>query len=77
MTRALALALLLAGCAVEPPTFANCPGAVPVPAPLPLISARPVLERFAVRLELAREAERTRGDACAAASAGRAAWIER
>lgn len=56
------LLALLAGCAAQPrPT---CPGSIPVPAPL-----RPHenVGRLEIRVELAREAERARGDACAAA----------
>lgn len=62
MSRLLIL-LLLAGCAT-PPAFPNCPDPVPVPAAL---RKGETVGKLEIRVELAREAERARGDACAAA----------
>lgn len=62
MTRWLVLLLALAGCSGPvPPT---CPGPVPVPARLHPHESVGALE---IRVELARERERRRGDACAEA----------
>lgn len=77
MIRGLVPLLLLVGCSVAPapiaiPTFPSCPPRVAVPGPLLAHESLSVLE---VRVELAREAERARGDACAAASLARDNWI--
>lgn len=69
----LLAALLLAGCATAPvcplpPTPTTvCPPAVPVPAGLPRIHTQQQNNALEIRVELAREAERRRGDACAQA----------
>lgn len=75
MTRALALVGLLAACAPERPPLppvpprpvcdCQCPPSVAVPKPLPRVHTQEQLNGFAIELELAREAERARGDACA------------
>lgn len=76
--RAVVLLLLLAGCAAHPqPPAVDCPGAVGVPAAPPRVRTPKVLASFAIRLELAREAERARGDKCAAAVVTLQNWIER
>lgn len=71
MMRAAALMLLLSGCATPGvavlPAFPDCPGPIAIPAAPPRIRTPERIGRFAVALELAREAERARGDACAAA----------
>lgn len=68
--RALLLVALLAGCAVAPkpraPTTA-CPPPVPVPAGLSGHHRPAAIAALEIRVELAREAERRRGDDCAAA----------
>lgn len=64
------LALLcLAGCAVAPlptppvpPAAVKCPGPVAIPAALPHLHTQEQLLQFAIRLEVAREDERARGD---------------
>lgn len=66
--RWVALLLLLSGCAaVEtmPAALRTCAAPVAEPAPLPRVRTPEQLGQFAVRLELAREAERRRGDDCA------------
>lgn len=72
--RWLFVALPLAGCAT-PPIFPECPPSVAIPAPLPRIRTMAMLDAFEIRVELAREAERRRGDACAAAVVVRDVWI--
>lgn len=74
--RALIIVLLLAGCAVkaEAPRI-SCPGPVSVPAAPPRIRTADHIAEFAIRLEVAREAERSRGNACAAALNDLNAWI--
>lgn len=76
MTRAIILlALLVTGCTtVSPPQFPPCPPSVAVPAPL---HKGENVGKLEIRVELAREAERSRGDACADAVAARDAWINR
>jgi hypothetical protein len=49
---------------VSPTPIVICPPSVAVPAPLPRIHTQEQLGAFAIELELAREAERARGDAC-------------
>jgi hypothetical protein len=68
--RGLLLVLALVGCASEPPSCPtppvvarDCPGPVAVPAPLPRVHTQDQLAQFAIRLEIAREQERARGDA--------------
>lgn len=64
---------LLTRCASEPPSCPapapivarDCPSPVAVPAPLPRVHTQDQLGQFAIRLEIAREQERARGDACA------------
>lgn len=76
MIRAVALVALLAGCSAPvPPTFPACPTSVRVPASLPRNPTRAQADALEIRVELAREAERERGDACAAAAAAMRAWI--
>lgn len=74
MTRAIILLALLAGCSAVPPQFPPCPPSVSVPAPL---RKGENVGKLEIRVELAREAERSRGDACADAVAARDAWINR
>ena len=70
---AISAALLLAGCATRaPPQFPACPQ--PPVTPTSLRPHEPVVA-LEIRVEIAREAERRRGDACAAAVAARDAWI--
>lgn len=65
--------VLLAGCGIEAPlcpavspvVVRDCPPSVAVPAPLPRVHTQDQLAEFAITLELAREKERARGDACA------------
>lgn len=68
----MALLVILAGCSVAPPQFPACPGPVPTPAPLGRHETVGPLE---IRVEIAREKERARGDACAAAVDARDKWI--
>lgn len=75
MTRTLVLLVLLARCSgPAPPAFPPCPGPVAVPAPLGKGETVGALE---IRVELAREHERDRADACADAVAARDVWIGR
>lgn len=67
--RAIILCAILAGCAIETPRppapdFPECPASIPIPAPLRKHETVGALE---IRVEIAREDERARGDACAAA----------
>lgn len=60
---------LLVGCSapvsvVHAPSFPECPASIPIPAPLRKHETVGALE---IRVEIAREDERARGDACAAA----------
>lgn len=71
MTRAVILIALLAGCSV-PPQFPGCPPPVAVPAPL---GRHETVGQLEIRVELARERERSRGNACADAVTARDAWI--
>ena len=72
MRAALALALALAGCAPDamPPAAPTCPASVAVPAGLPRVRSVDALGQYAIRLELAREAERSRGDCWRDAAGG-------
>jgi hypothetical protein len=75
--RALLVAVLLTGCGahVAPRPAAvtadlpACPAAPATPAPLPRVRTTAMLLRYEINLELAREAERRRGDDCAARAA--------
>jgi hypothetical protein len=66
--RSALILLLLAGCAVRvaPPT-ADCPASVPVPAGVPAHATAKQVSDLEIRVEVARERERARGDRCAAA----------
>jgi hypothetical protein len=73
MMRASALmCAALAGCAapvaplapIAPATLQLCETLPPLPKPPPPARTRNQLARFSIRLELAREAERKRGDSC-------------
>ena len=79
MKRVVWLPLLLGACVAHPAAVQqatlSCPPPVAVPAPLPHVRTPDMLAAFEVRVELAREAERARGDACAAAVAERDAII--
>jgi hypothetical protein len=61
--------LLVAACSaptsVVPPELRYCPPRPAKPAPPPAARTREQLAEFATREELAREAERARGDVCA------------
>jgi hypothetical protein len=73
LIRSVALVIVLAGCAatpappppVRPVCQCQCPPSVAVPAPLSRVHTLEQLNAFAIALEVAREAERARGDACA------------
>ncbi len=67
MIRAAALAVLLAGCAAPtvPSDLRSCANQPPTPASLRRVHTHAEGGAFAIRLELAREAERARGDECA------------
>jgi hypothetical protein len=74
--RCIALVLLLAGCTavrtsapLPLPPLPDCPPAPAVPKPPPPVRDVDTLRQFEITLELAREAERSRGDACAARAA--------
>lgn len=66
MPYVLIAALLLAGCGAVPalvPTQAvDCPASVPVPAPLVGNPTPAKVSALQIRVELAREQERARGD---------------
>jgi hypothetical protein len=65
LTRALilpALLTLLAGCTAPQPPQADCPPTVPVPAPLVGKPSAAKVGALEIRVELARTAERARGD---------------
>lgn len=72
MTRAIIILALLVGCSVQAPQFPPCPTPVAVPAPL---RKGENIGKLEIRVELAREAERTRGDVCQVAVDARDAWI--
>ena len=73
MTRALAVLLVLAGCSGPvPPQFPPCPGPVPAPARLHTHEGVGTLE---IRVEVAREAESKRANACAASVEAMRKWI--
>ena len=77
MMRAAWLSFVLVACSAHPipPPTLSCPPSIAVPAPLTKVRTPDMLAAFQVRVELAREAERARGDACAAALAERDALI--
>ena len=62
-------ALFVAGCSAHPPVSQTCPPPVAVPAGAPHKPTAAQVGALEVRVETAREAERARGDACAAALA--------
>lgn len=74
--RWVALLLLLSGCAAVPDGLRTCAARVPEPAPLPRVRTPEQLGQFAVRLELAREAERRRGDDCAGVVRALNEWMK-
>lgn len=70
--------LLLSACVAEVPVeLRACAAPVAEPAPLPRVRDLDQLGRFAVRVELAREAERRRGDDCAGKVRALNAWAVR
>ncbi|HTI81719.1 MAG TPA: hypothetical protein VL614_14825 [Acetobacteraceae bacterium] len=76
MTRALALALLLAGCSAPvPPAFPDCPAPVATPAGVPKHPTRAQTDALEIRVELWAESLLHRGNACADAVDARDAWI--
>jgi hypothetical protein len=73
----MALVLLLSGCAsTVPPKFPVCPAPVSVPELAPNHATHGQVNQLEIRVELAREAERSRGNACAAAAAAMQRWID-
>ena len=66
--RALVAMILLGGCAVQHAVpvkvSLDCMAPVPIPAGLPRVHTRAQVNALEIRVELAREAERKRGDAC-------------
>lgn len=71
--RALILLSVLAGCAYPestPSPVAICPASVPIPAPLAGHPTPAKVGALEIRVELAREAERSRGDCWRAAFEG-------
>ena len=74
--RVVVLALLLAGCAARAPTV-DCPAPIPIPKAAPPHPTAKQVDALEIRVELAREAERRRAEACAGAVAELRAWIER
>lgn len=80
---ALGCALALAACAVKqmaaqwsvPADLRECPASVSVPASLPKIRTPAQIGQYATDVELAREAERARGDDCADKLSRLNAWI--
>lgn len=73
--RVIILLAFLSGCGVKAPSFPQCPAPVAIPAPAPPHPTHAQENVLEIRVELAREAERARGDACAEAVAARDAWI--
>jgi hypothetical protein len=80
--RALALAILLAACDAEPlptpplpPPVVTCPAALPVPAALPRVVSLDQLAAAYHAVDVARQAERTRGDLCADSAHRLDSWI--
>lgn len=69
--------LLLAGCTTAPPKFSACPPAPLTPAPAPKKATAKMISDLEIRVEIAREAERARGDACAEAVRERDLWMSR
>lgn len=82
MRAAFLAAALLGGCATAPAlppvpaALTHCPCAPSVPAPPPRVRTPERIARFAVALELAREAERARGDACAETLEALNDWLQ-
>jgi len=71
--RAVALIVVLTGCAaVSKPSapVADCPASIPTPAPLVGRPTPAKVGALEIRVELAREAERDRGDCWRAAFEG-------
>lgn len=77
MIRTLILLATLAGCSspAAPPRFPECPGPVAVPVGAPPNPTPAQVGALEIRVELARERERNRGNACADAVTARDAWI--
>lgn len=77
---ALLLVVLLGACAANPPralpAFPPCPSPVAVPAPVPPHPTRQQVDALQIRVELAREAERDRANACAAAFKAILDWAQ-
>lgn len=78
----LALLAALSACAAPPPApvhppaeLASCRDAPPTPAALPRIRTKERTAKFAIALELAREAEHARGDECADRLARLNEWV--
>lgn len=68
---------LLVGCGhPEPLTIAACPPEIPVPAPIPRIRTTQMVSALQIREDLAREAERARGNACAQSNSELTAWVQ-
>lgn len=82
--RALLVVMALAGCAagterralMVPADMTTCMPTPDVPAAPPRVRTPAILANFAIRLELAREAERARGDDCAAKLQSLSAFVE-
>jgi hypothetical protein len=76
--RIVVVLVLLSGCSTVSgaPQFPECPAPVPVPAPSARIHTPHEIGKLEIRVELARERERKRGDACAAAVDAMKAWME-
>lgn len=79
MIRMVLVVLVLTGCSIgqSVPTFPACPAPIPVPAPTVRKPNAKQIAQLEIRVELAREAERARGDACAEAVMERDQWIRR
>jgi hypothetical protein len=79
--RWIALMLALSACAAPPapppPDLQACAARVPVPRGLPRVRTVAQIGAYATQVELAREAERRRGDDCADRLARLNDWIER
>jgi hypothetical protein len=60
----LILILLVAGCATRPVSIPapDCPASIPIPAPLVGTPTAAKVSALEIRVELAREQERARGD---------------
>jgi hypothetical protein len=73
-------ALLLTACATKPAPLVpadlqQCAPSVAIPAPAPRVRTPAQIGQLEIRVELAREAERSRGDDCADRLARLNAWI--